>query len=352
MHLFCFCSSLACILLLLERTVQGRLVNATIDDQNPMLLYSPEDGWRNSNVPCPSCTARPDPSMAINGSWHDSTFDQNAKNSPNKVRNVSTIFNGTAIHVTCILAKTTTSPFGNSDMSFYIDDILVGQFKKTAPGESGFEYNVTVYSNSSIPSGQHKFTIQNGHVGGIKSLLLLDALVYSYDDGQSDSDDVVATKDMTTTYIGTTIGCAIAGVITGILGTIAFLLYRRRRRSRQLNEHINIEGRINRGLRTPISTISPFRTTQSFSDYHHPPPTTASVSSFTAASNPSLRNADKRAIPDTHRRVRCENTTPRDYRNAEEGLPSVDEEASDIWSCRGTRAEDPEETIHHERIKR
>ncbi len=86
-------------------------MNTTIDDQSPFMFYSPEDAWNDSKHPCPNCTAHPDASMTINGTWHDSTvslmysrrrqlftlqvkFDQDAKISPNQVRNVSTIFNG------------------------------------------------------------------------------------------------------------------------------------------------------------------------------------------------------------------------------------------------------------------
>ncbi|KAK0470409.1 uncharacterized protein EV420DRAFT_1473466 [Desarmillaria tabescens] len=164
----------------LKFSVQGKVVNVTINDQSPSLFYSPEDGWNDSLKPCPGCTAHPNASKAIYGTWHDSTHYPDVGSELSPMPNVSALFNGTAIYVICILAKTTTSPTGNSDMSFYIDDDLVGQFIQATPGEPGFEYNVTVYSNSSIPVGQHRFTLQNGHIGGNKSLALFDALVYSY----------------------------------------------------------------------------------------------------------------------------------------------------------------------------
>lgn len=87
---------------------------------------------------------------------------------------------GTAIYVICILAKTASSPTGNSDMSFYIDNDFVGEFYQIAPGEPGYQYNLTVYSNNSIPGGLHTFKLQNGHVDGIKALVILDAIIYSY----------------------------------------------------------------------------------------------------------------------------------------------------------------------------
>ncbi|SJK99289.1 uncharacterized protein ARMOST_02580 [Armillaria ostoyae] len=290
--------------------------------------------------------------MAINGTWHDSTvkFDQDAQISPNQVRNVSTMFNGTAIYVRCILAKTTSSPTGNSDMRFYIDDDLVGQFSQTAPGEPGFEYNVTVYYNSSIPAGMHRFTVQNGHVGGRKALLLFDAFIYSYDDGQSDHDDSAAT---TTMSVGTIIGVVVALLVAGILGTITFLLYRRRRLILKLgNRHTVIEAYRHRRPRAPPSTINSLRTTHVFPSYHHAPPSNTSISSFVANSNPSLRQADKRPIPDTQRRDRFGNTTPRNYQTAGEPGQQFDEEDADIWSSNGTRAEGSEKSVHHEGIRK
>ncbi|KAK0472181.1 hypothetical protein IW261DRAFT_1509427 [Armillaria novae-zelandiae] len=340
---------LICIFLLLQRGILGRLVNATIDDQSLSLFYYPEDAWNDSKYPCQKCTAHPDASMAINSTWHDSTFDQDAKISPNEVRRVSTMFNGTAIYVKCILAKTTSSPTGNSDMSFYIDDDLVGQFSHTAPGEPGFEYNVTVYANSSIPPGMHRFTVQNGHVGGSKSLLLFDAFIYSYDDGESDNDISGAT---TTMSVGTIIGVVVALIVAGVLGITIFLLYRRRRLLLKFgNRHAIREAYRDRRPRVPPSTITPSRTTRAFpSSYHCAPPSTASMSSFVANSCPSMRQGDNWPILDLQRRDHLANT-PHNYHTRERGPPD-DEEDCDSWSSNGTRLEGSERSVHHEAIER
>ncbi|KAK0472180.1 hypothetical protein IW261DRAFT_1509424 [Armillaria novae-zelandiae] len=205
---------------------QAKLVNVTVDDNSPSIFYSPEDGWQDSLVPCQGCTARPNSSRAIYGTWHDSTHYADVGSEVNTIPNASISFNGTAIYVMCILAQTTTSPTGNSDMSFYIDGNLVGQFIKAAPGESGFEYNVSVYSNSSIPPGQHSFTVQNGQIGGIKSLALLDAFVYSYDDGRSSDDDKSGSHTTTVTnspHISAIIGFSVAGSLALVLGILYHL---------------------------------------------------------------------------------------------------------------------------------
>lgn len=88
---------------------------------------------------------------------------------------------GTAVYVYCALAESSTSPDGDSDMSFYIDGSLKGTFVKTAPGNNNvYDYAIPVFSIDSLSVGMHNFTLQNGHVNGTKSLVLLDEIVYTY----------------------------------------------------------------------------------------------------------------------------------------------------------------------------
>ncbi|PBK76657.1 hypothetical protein ARMSODRAFT_948481 [Armillaria solidipes] len=233
-----------CLVLFYLSLVEAKLVNVTIDDQSTGLIFSPEDAW-NNGASCQNCTARPDASRAVDGTWHDSTFNKDSGSNayPNQVLNVSMSFNGTAIYVKCILATTATSPTGNSDMTFYIDNDLVGEFYQTAPGEPGYEYNFTVYSNNSIPDGLHTFKLQNGHIDGIKALVILDAIIYSYDDGQSDfpssasgvsgtphaTDTSTSTTSTSGTNIGSIVGPAVAVPLAMIIGVVAFFLLRRRK---------------------------------------------------------------------------------------------------------------------------
>ncbi|KAF8988778.1 hypothetical protein BDQ17DRAFT_1434880 [Cyathus striatus] len=67
-------------------------------------------------------------------------------------------------------------------MTFYIDGENVGQFERIPPA-SDWEYNVLVYSNSSLAARSHQFTLTNGQYGygGQKSLILFDYLVYSFE---------------------------------------------------------------------------------------------------------------------------------------------------------------------------
>ena len=64
-------------------------------------------------------------------------------------------------------------------MTFWIDDNIAGTFAKIAPGEEGYDYNMSVFSHDSLDNGRHNLTIQNGHVDGVKSLILLDYIVYT-----------------------------------------------------------------------------------------------------------------------------------------------------------------------------
>ncbi|KAJ7590693.1 hypothetical protein C8J56DRAFT_782683 [Mycena floridula] len=162
-----------------------RLVNVTVDDadssQSASWVYSPSGAWNSAGLSCVNCTARPDVSKMYSGTWHDSTFNSQpgSNNFPNQVLFASLTFNGTAVYVYVALANTLSSPTGNSDMSFLVDGVLLGTFVRPAPGEPGYLYNVPVFSVAGLSSGVHTLTIENGHVDGLKSLILLDYVVYT-----------------------------------------------------------------------------------------------------------------------------------------------------------------------------
>ncbi|KAJ6626894.1 hypothetical protein B0H10DRAFT_1941511 [Mycena sp. CBHHK59/15] len=229
---------------------QAVLVNVTIDDTKGDSLtgasvsYDPPDAW-NSAASCnsPSCTAQPDPTRLVDETWHESQ--------PRPLTSTQ----GSAVYVYCALSRSSVSPVGNSDMSFYIDGVLTGSFSQFAIGSAGFDYSVPVYSNPSIPPGVHTLMIQNGHVDGYKALLILDYIVYSYDDGKpapaSSGSDNASTptssgsaSPATSTSAspaprgasGTTL--AVAGVLSFavvllVAGLIFFVYRRRRQRQRR-----------------------------------------------------------------------------------------------------------------------
>lgn len=64
-------------------------------------------------------------------------------------------------------------------MSFLIDGENVGRFQLAPTGSKTYTYNVLVYANQSLTSGQHTFTLVNGRVGVPHSLVLFDYLIYT-----------------------------------------------------------------------------------------------------------------------------------------------------------------------------
>ncbi|GAW05732.1 hypothetical protein LENED_007608 [Lentinula edodes] len=122
----------------------------------------------------------------LQGTWHDGTFSPTAGSSdhPNIPLFANITFNGSAVYVFCTLAESTTAPDGNSDMAFYIDGQFMGTFAKAAPGFNDiYEYRYLVFSIDTLALGVHTLVLQNGYMNALKSLVLLDYIVYSLDDG-------------------------------------------------------------------------------------------------------------------------------------------------------------------------
>ncbi|KAF9072770.1 hypothetical protein BDP27DRAFT_1400695 [Rhodocollybia butyracea] len=161
------------------------MANVTVDDANPSIVYLPDGAWntRNPSTLCPSCTANPNYTMMFDDTFHDGTFNSVSSGSnkfPNVPLTASMSFNGTAVYIFCALADSSTSPYGDSDMTFYIDGAIRGTFIQTAPGTPKvYQYSVPVFSLTSLSPGQHTLTIQNGHVNGTRALILLDEIIYT-----------------------------------------------------------------------------------------------------------------------------------------------------------------------------
>ncbi|KAJ6604189.1 hypothetical protein DFH09DRAFT_301029 [Mycena vulgaris] len=224
---------------------QAVLVNVTIDDTAGDLLtgeqvvYAPPDAW-NSGPPCTACAVDPDRTKLGGGTWHDSTFSVNADGGnrhPNVPLTATVKFNGSAVYVFCARSRSNTAPDGNSDMTFYLDGVQVDAFQEVPIGSAGFDYGVLVYSNLAVPPGPHTLTVQNGHQNGPRSLLILDSIVYSYDDAVPEpvtAPPPASAAHKSTRPSGATL--AVAGVLVfALLVTLVALgvfLHRRRRRRR------------------------------------------------------------------------------------------------------------------------
>ena len=178
--------------------------NITVDDtlgnaqENRLeIVYKPNGAW-SLGQNCTNCEAHLNTSQVLDGTWHDVSFLSDTP--PPTPPSASLTFNGmwhagflcttaegtllhtegVAIYVYCVVTRSSTQPFGNSDMTFYLDGQQVGTFIQEPNGDSTYHYNVPVYVNASIPSGDHTFMLVNGRAGGQSALALLDCIVFTY----------------------------------------------------------------------------------------------------------------------------------------------------------------------------
>ncbi|KAI0712852.1 hypothetical protein C8T65DRAFT_574483 [Cerioporus squamosus] len=158
------------------------LVNVTVDDtfgnseENLKIVYQPVGSW-SAGVDCTNCEAHLDTTQVYNGTWHDTTYFSD--DPPSSPLSASLTFDGVAIYVFCIVTRSSTNPFGNSDMTFYMDGVEVDRFVQPPNGDPAYQYSFPVYVNESIPSGGHTFMLVNGRAGGQTALTLLDYIVFS-----------------------------------------------------------------------------------------------------------------------------------------------------------------------------
>ncbi|KAF8997419.1 hypothetical protein BDQ17DRAFT_1309780 [Cyathus striatus] len=171
--------------LFLISTAGAVLVNVTVDDSatdltGEHIMY--QGAWKDG-ASCTGCTAAPDPEFMFGHSWKDGTYYPAGSGFPPSGPLRATFsFDGTAIYVFCAISLSSSNPTSYSNMTFYIDNELVGQFERVPPGLQGaYQYNVSVYSNATLSAGVHTFMLQNGQYGnaGNQSLTLLDYIVYS-----------------------------------------------------------------------------------------------------------------------------------------------------------------------------
>ena len=88
---------------------------------------------------------------------------------------------GYALWVYCITPGLLFHSDSRVDMSFFLDDVHVGDFINEPTAYNSYDYNVVVYSNESIPNGLHTFTVYNGHMTDAGcTLVLFDYLIYTY----------------------------------------------------------------------------------------------------------------------------------------------------------------------------
>ncbi|KAF9009209.1 hypothetical protein BDZ89DRAFT_535080 [Hymenopellis radicata] len=209
------------------------LANVTVDDQlgDPLTLnkivYSPASEW-NFGPTCRTCSAHPDPSQTSSGTWHD-TYQFPGSENDNKTLTASYSFMGSHVYVQCVIALSSTNPPGRTEMTFFLDEEEAGTFLHEVDPvqQTGFLYHVTVFSKEFDFEDNHTITVQNRGQTHNQSLLLLDSIIYSYNDDTQSSPGRPPTHHSKV--------AALAGGIVGSLlglmlcGVSIFLLRRRSR---------------------------------------------------------------------------------------------------------------------------
>ncbi|KAL5510945.1 hypothetical protein ACEPAG_4702 [Sanghuangporus baumii] len=199
--------------------------NVSVDDaaaSGVIPQYLPPSGAWEQGADCSGCFAQPDPSQIFNGTWHDATFTP----TDGSARAVEFTFNGTSLYVFFILANTVPFTDTVTNMNFILDEETVGSFVHQPTNSSDFEYNVPVYVNNSLSSGQHHMRMEAA--GNHSALILFDYFIYT-----SDVDEVSSTSsspgaassivfpapgDTQLPQPKSSIGPIIGGVVSGVVG--------------------------------------------------------------------------------------------------------------------------------------
>ncbi|KDQ26561.1 hypothetical protein PLEOSDRAFT_159520 [Pleurotus ostreatus PC15] len=141
------------------RTVARKQRNVTIDDKygdestGIVPTYLPSHAW--SSGPREDLSAKPNVSIAYNGTWHDSTHWVN-----NTEAIVNFGFTGVAIYVYCIIANAPPPLFDAfADYNFLLDGDFVGEYRHDVEREPDYLYNVPVYVNTTMQNMFHNFSI-------------------------------------------------------------------------------------------------------------------------------------------------------------------------------------------------
>ncbi|KAL4266469.1 hypothetical protein AB1N83_003325 [Pleurotus pulmonarius] len=212
--------------------------NVTIDDELGDELtghrpkFSPLHGWAQGAM-CDGCL-RLDAGQTVQRTWHDYTRRSNETSAA-----VSFPFTGTALFVYCILANSLPGITTLADYSFILDGAEVGRFIHVPEIGSDFQYNVLVYSNTSMLNGNHTFQLV-ADSNFNDTLILFDYAQYTVDAPAAtsaqflDTGPSLASQQSNSTASPQQTAAIVAGVLGGVaitgLGIILYLLRHRLRR--------------------------------------------------------------------------------------------------------------------------
>ena len=138
--------------------------NVTVDDAaltGPVTItYLPSpSNWSQGNN-CSGCIAKPDPSQAYNGTWHDTTYIPNSAvyqafqfnftgtflDPVSLFLDLITLFTiGSGLYIFFILANTVTGARMSTSVNFILDGVPASSFTHNATTSTSYEYNQTVF---------------------------------------------------------------------------------------------------------------------------------------------------------------------------------------------------------------
>jgi hypothetical protein len=96
----------------------------------------------------------------------------------------------------------------------------------------GYKNKTTIYSDKTLPRGKHKITIRSGHEGGTQVLMLLDSVIYTYEDGADKASDTDSDEHPPAKKKWIIIAAAVPTVI-GVLAIIGVAYCLRRKYQRR-----------------------------------------------------------------------------------------------------------------------
>ncbi|KAF8447258.1 hypothetical protein L210DRAFT_944256 [Boletus edulis BED1] len=216
------------------------LQNVTVDDGVLTGAVVPQylpgvSVWHIGNN-CTGCFVKPDPSLAYNGTWHDSTFYPTYGYTPA----IEFTFTGSALYIFFITANNITGASTFTDLDFVLDQVTVGRYTHTPSPITGYQYNVSVYVNESMELGEHNMMVQPVDSGN-DVLMLFDYFIYTTDASVSVSSSASpsstlppspptsGTATSSSPNIGAIAGGVVGGVAAVVLVAISLFCYWRKR---------------------------------------------------------------------------------------------------------------------------
>ncbi|KAJ7063635.1 hypothetical protein C8F01DRAFT_1368151 [Mycena amicta] len=229
-------------------------VNRTIDDEFGDLatglhpIYTPDEFWslvclfqEQSNVfthrqdsTCETCVLHPNPALAFNGTWHDSS--QFTNTTP---VSVTLQFSGTGIYVFCIVPPVLPGVVSRYRLNYTLDSSgssgtpTTGNFSLDPISRTDYTYNLPVVSMSGLSNGAHTLLVSTNDA----SVFLFDYAVYTTQQLES----------APTTSHHTSTAVIAAATVFGVLALVAiplvlFLVLRLRRRQVKTPVAMNVDG--------------------------------------------------------------------------------------------------------------